>query len=133
MKKLYHASKQQLLDKLEYAKKIFAAVAEIVKSFATIIGSLVAGTTAGVTGYYEVKKVFKKERVDVKASVATNTSESVREGVTTTTETIVSTPASSTMEPTTYSIDMNTGAFALSLVMLTILILSKIKKNMTKS
>jgi hypothetical protein len=129
MKKLYEESKKQILSKLEYFKKIIAAVADIAKSFAALIASLVAGITAGVTGYFEIKKVFRKEMTQTKASESSSSTETVRSGVTTTVETTIATPASSTLVSVPYSLDMNSGAFLISMVILGFFAISKFRKK----
>lgn len=129
MKTIYEFSKKQFLDKLEYTKKILAVMADITRSFATIIGSTVAGVTAGVTGYFEIKKVFKKERLIIKASKTESSSKEVRAGVTTTTSTTVSTPGSSEMVSAPYAMDMNSASFLVSILILGFLAFSKLRKK----
>lgn len=124
---LKNLSKRQFLNKLEYIKQITSDFSDLARSFATIIGSIVAGTTAGITGYFEIKKVFKKERLIVKLSKTESSSETIKSGVTTTTNTIVSTPASSNLVQAPYSMDINSGAFIVSILVLGFFIFKKFK------
>ena len=116
MKKLFDASKKQVLEKLKYISSLMDYIADILKSFAMAIGSLVAGTTAGVTGYYEIKKVIKKERIEIKAMTSSGGSGAY---------TVQPAPAPAP----TYSFDTNSGTFLASIVILGLLIFLKLKKK----
>ena len=120
MKKLINNSKKQVLDKLKWVSSLMDVLANILKSFAAIIGSIVAATTAGVTGYYEVKKMIKKEHHVAKAVVSRAPAS---ESLTTTTTEPTSVP-----ETSSYQFDMNSGAFLISIVMLGVLLFNKIRK-----
>jgi hypothetical protein len=125
MQKLYEASKRQFLSKLEYLKKIVAVIADITKSFATIIASLVATATAGITGYYEIKKVYKKETTTKhKAS-----SEAGNFGPVNPLNATVGSPSRAAEKLDGYYFDMNSGAFAISVIMLVFFILNKFKNK----
>ena len=119
MKRLYDASKKHVLDKLKYISAMMDILANIFKSFATIVGSLVAGTTAGVTGYFEVKKMIKKEHHQVKTEIAATSS-----GPNTTTTMM----PPSQLEVDGYKFDVNSGAFVISILMLAFLVFKKLKK-----
>lgn len=121
MKKLYDASKQKVIEKLKYISSILDIVSNIVKSFATIIGYIVSGTTAGVTGYYETKKIFKKERLELSKMSDGDVGEG-SSGLTA----ISGTASSSADSRDGYYFDMNSGAFILSLVMLSFLVFKKV-------
>lgn len=122
--KLYDASKQKLIEKLKYISSIMDILTNIFKSFATIIGYAVSGTTAGVTGYYETKKIFKKERSDIAKMSEGGSGSGGPTGFTSLSGTASGSPA-----PTGYYFDMNSGAFILSLVMLVFLALKKTKEK----
>jgi hypothetical protein len=121
MKHFFHNSKKQILEKLKWLSSILDVLASIFKSFAMIIGSIVAGTTAGVTGYYEVKKAIKREHHSMKFS--TTAGPETLTGTTTSTEVHSSTP-----DTTGYQFDMNSGAFIVSIVMLIVLVINKLRK-----
>lgn len=95
-------------------------VANILKSFAMIIGSLVAAATAGVTGYYEVKKIVKKEHKIAKTA-AGGSGTAAGEGASAT----VTTPAPPRYEG--YYFDTNSGFFLLSIVFLGYMLVKKMK------
>lgn len=118
MKKLLDESKKQVLDKLKWFSSILDVLANIFKSFAMIISSIVAGTTAGITGYYEIKKAVKKEHHVSKSNVER----------TATPDTLTNIEVSSTPETVGYDFDMNSGVFIVSIIMLTILIINKMRK-----
>jgi hypothetical protein len=124
MKHFINNSKKQILEKLKWFSSILDVVASIFKSFAMIIGSIVAGTTAGVTGYYEVKKVIKKEHHAVKLGTTTHGPAAAGEGGTL----VPSGVSGAAPEPSGYQFDMNSGAFIISIVLLGVMVLNKFKK-----
>ena len=132
MKNLFSESKRRVLEKLKYILEklkyigfIFAALADIFKSFAAIIGSLFAGIMAGVTGYYEVKKVIRKEK--------SHKNEENRTVKTSPPSNLLSGGASESMayvpEPKGYSFDVNSGAFVISILMLAVIVLKRTNKT----
>ena len=122
MKHFIDKSKQKILEKLKWFSSILDVIANIFKSFAMIISSLVAATTAGVTGYYEVKKIVKKERHIVKATSGHGPAMS-GEG----SGSGVATQPSGSLEVEGYRFDINSGAFLVSIILLGILVFKKIK------
>jgi len=127
MKRLFTLSKQKVLDTLKYLSSIMDILANIFKSFATIVASLFAGVTAGVTGYYEVKKTVKKERAEKPIALTRASGHSLGH-ISTTAKTMSPAPAPTPIEPIGYYVDKNTGAFLVSIIVLAVLIFKKIKK-----
>lgn len=124
--KFIEKSKQQVINKLKYISSIMDLVASILKSFATIIGSIVATATAGVTGYYEVKKVVIYNRKEVKTlSGGEAGSDSAGRG---SGSGYTSQPSAPTPQQGTYTFDINSVAFIMSILFLGFLLLKKMRK-----
>ncbi len=125
MKHLIDKSKKHILDKLKWFSSILDVLASIFKSFAMIIGSLFAGIVASVTGYHEVKKALRSEKHSTsKTETSSHPSEVAGEANIT-----MSTTSTRSVETNGYQLDMNSGAFLLSMVMLGVMLFKKLKKG----
>lgn len=120
MKGLIDITKKHTLEKLKYISEVMNAVAKIVKDFAVIASSAGAAIVGSVTGYYEVKKVVKKNH---HSKVLLNQKTSTESSNTTN-----AIQPDNQNETENYKFDTNSGALIISVIMLVVLVVKKLRK-----